>query len=277
VYICEILILKEKLIRSRRAMERASTGIDGLDDLIGGGLPRDYSGYLIVGPSGSGKTILGSQIQWASIQRGEPCLFISYEETYQKIIANFESFGWNIRDYMEKGNVKILDNASLFSGRNIKELEKKVEADDTIPDEAIYFVNPRDRNEYFKKQVKIMGQMKENGCANGVNVIDAVEARYRYFDEPQAPSDEVMEYFKKFQQRINQLGLHVAMPIHGEESFIQRLDGIQEGTIRLNYEDVKGELQRTLRVEKMPQTNHDRRIHRFTITNDGIKVLGVLD
>ena len=49
--------------------ERASTGIDGLDDILDGGLPRNHL-YLIEGDPGTGKTTMALQFLLACIQQG---------------------------------------------------------------------------------------------------------------------------------------------------------------------------------------------------------------
>ena len=49
---------------------RLSTGVPGLDEMMGGGIPRGYS-VLVAGPSGSGKTVLSNQFIIEGVERGE--------------------------------------------------------------------------------------------------------------------------------------------------------------------------------------------------------------
>lgn len=82
---------------------KAPTGITGLDEMTGGGLPRGRT-TLLVGGSGSGKTILGLQFLVHGAQKyDEPGIFVAFEETPSRIIANAETFGWNLPELNQSG------------------------------------------------------------------------------------------------------------------------------------------------------------------------------
>jgi circadian clock protein KaiC len=75
---------------------KALTGITGLDEITGGGLPRGRT-TLLVGGSGSGKTILALQFLVHGAQHcDEPGIFVAFEETPRRIIANAATFGWDL-------------------------------------------------------------------------------------------------------------------------------------------------------------------------------------
>ncbi|HYO78580.1 MAG TPA: ATPase domain-containing protein, partial [Thermoanaerobaculia bacterium] len=77
---------------------KAPTGIAGLDELTGGGLPRGRT-TLLAGGSGSGKTILALQFLVNGAQHEhEPGIFVAFEETPARIIGNAATFGWNLPD-----------------------------------------------------------------------------------------------------------------------------------------------------------------------------------
>jgi circadian clock protein KaiC len=59
---------------------RVALGIEGLDDILGGGLTA-HRLYLIEGMPGSGKTTLGFQFLLEGARRGEPVLYVSLSET----------------------------------------------------------------------------------------------------------------------------------------------------------------------------------------------------
>src|SRR3954468_11419087 len=67
-----------------RLPARLSTGIPGLDDVLGGGLPQGHM-YLIEGESGAGKTTLGLHFLLAGQRRGERTLWITLSETERQL------------------------------------------------------------------------------------------------------------------------------------------------------------------------------------------------
>ncbi|OAN45450.1 recombinase RecA [Chloroflexus islandicus] len=84
------------------AANRLTTGIPGLDEIIGGGLVPHYA-YLVRGGPGAGKTTLGLHFLAAGAANGETALFISLEEAESKIRRNAARIG------IDLSNVHILD------------------------------------------------------------------------------------------------------------------------------------------------------------------------
>ena len=88
---------------------KAPTGIAGLDEITGGGLPRGRTTLLLGGP-GSGKTVLSLQfLVYGAIACKEPAIFVAFEETSTRIIANAESFGWNLAGLRRQKKLFFLD------------------------------------------------------------------------------------------------------------------------------------------------------------------------
>jgi circadian clock protein KaiC len=77
------------------ASGRISTGVAGLDEIVGGGLPTDRL-YLIQGEPGTGKTTLALQYLIAGRDRGEKGLFITLSETEDELKAVAASHGWSL-------------------------------------------------------------------------------------------------------------------------------------------------------------------------------------
>lgn len=72
----------------------ASTGVGGLDDVLGGGLTRNRL-YLIEGMPGSGKTTLAFQFLMEGARRGEPVLYVTLSESEEEIRDVADSHGWS--------------------------------------------------------------------------------------------------------------------------------------------------------------------------------------
>jgi circadian clock protein KaiC len=87
---------------------KTPTGIAGLDGITGGGLPRGRT-TLLVGGSGSGKTILALQfLVHGAREAGEPGIFVAFEETPSRIVANAETFGWDLPE-LQRGKLYFMD------------------------------------------------------------------------------------------------------------------------------------------------------------------------
>ena len=76
-----------------RVIERMRTGIPGLDEALGGGLPRGRA-TLVVGSPGAGKTILALQTLAEGVRRGEAGVFLTFEESAKDLLANVAAFHW---------------------------------------------------------------------------------------------------------------------------------------------------------------------------------------
>lgn len=75
--------------------DRAATGISGLDDILGGGLPRDRL-QVIQGSPGAGKTTIGLQFLMAGRKAGESGLYVTLSETADELAASAKSHGWDL-------------------------------------------------------------------------------------------------------------------------------------------------------------------------------------
>jgi circadian clock protein KaiC len=74
---------------------RSGTGIEGLDDILGGGLTRDRL-YLIDGDPGAGKTTLALQYLLEGARQGEKGLYVTLSETREELTAVADSHGWSL-------------------------------------------------------------------------------------------------------------------------------------------------------------------------------------
>jgi circadian clock protein KaiC len=74
---------------------RCPSGIEGLDDILAGGLPSEGF-YLIQGDPGSGKTTLALQFLLEGVRRGEKIFYITLSETKQELLKVARSHGWSL-------------------------------------------------------------------------------------------------------------------------------------------------------------------------------------
>lgn len=95
-------------------MVRISTGVSGLDEMLGGGLPRNRI-VLVRGGPGSGKTTLCMQFVVDGVRKNERGIYLTLEEPVDLVRENMKVFGWNLEDYEERGILRLVDGSSLVS------------------------------------------------------------------------------------------------------------------------------------------------------------------
>jgi circadian clock protein KaiC len=78
------------------SLPKASTGIQGLDELTGGGLPKGRP-TLLCGSAGCGKTLLAMEfLVRGAVDFGEPGVFMAFEENTEELAKNFASLGYDL-------------------------------------------------------------------------------------------------------------------------------------------------------------------------------------
>jgi circadian clock protein KaiC len=89
-------------------LEKAPTGIHGLDQITGGGLPRGRV-TLVAGSAGAGKTLLGLEFLVAGAREyGEPGVLVSFEESEDKVTLNVRSLGFDLDQLRRDGLLVML-------------------------------------------------------------------------------------------------------------------------------------------------------------------------
>src|SRR5262245_29306216 len=88
---------------SREGIRKAPTGIPGLDEVTGGGLPAGRP-TLICGSAGCGKTLMAMEfIVRGASERGEPGVFVTFEEMPEELTENVRSLGFDLQELESRG------------------------------------------------------------------------------------------------------------------------------------------------------------------------------
>jgi circadian clock protein KaiC len=88
-------------------LQKTPTGITGLDEITGGGLPSGRP-TLVCGAAGSGKTLMSLEfIVRGAIQYNEPGVFMAFEEKADELIMNVASLGFDLQKLQKDGKVKL--------------------------------------------------------------------------------------------------------------------------------------------------------------------------
>ena len=98
-------LLASPSIPDRFSSGRIPSGVEGWDEILGGGLPQG-SATLVFGPSGSGKTSLGLSFLSAA-SASEPGMLFGFYETPERLLAKADALGINLRAAQTAGNVHL--------------------------------------------------------------------------------------------------------------------------------------------------------------------------
>ncbi|HEY9217489.1 MAG TPA: ATPase domain-containing protein [Phenylobacterium sp.] len=146
---------------------RISSGIPGLDALLGGGLERG-SGTLILGPAGTGKSLLGILFACAAVHRGETAAIFVFDEELGLLFDRAKGMGLDLQALQATGRLLIqqVDAAELSPGEftaMVRERVEKAQArtimidslngyQSAMPEEAFLILHMHELLQYLNRQ-----------------------------------------------------------------------------------------------------------------------------
>jgi circadian clock protein KaiC len=223
--------------------ERVPLGIPGIDDKIGGGLPR-ASATLIAGPSGAGKSVLGLHFVADGIARGEHCLYLSFQQTDDQLIAHGEAFGWPFKAAIEAGLLRIrhLEPVEISLDAVGAELRTASLGDDRVR----------------RVVVDSLAELEPaaRGTARFPDYLTAMTSLFSSIGATTLLTSETTAFF----------GPAFELP--------QGLAFVADNVILLRYAELEAEVRRVLAVVKMRDGDHTKDLLEVQITKDGLAVIG---
>ncbi|MFC7073701.1 RAD55 family ATPase [Halovenus rubra] len=151
-------------------VELTKTGIDGLDEILNGGIVKN-STTLVSGNPGAGKSILGLQYIYNGVEQfDEKGVFLSFEENEQDLREAAESIGFeNWGDHVEEGNIKIYDKKELLRendfNSSLELLLGELDGDDyerlvldSLTMFQLFFDSEREKRTYLLKFTDILSE-----------------------------------------------------------------------------------------------------------------------
>jgi len=94
-----------------KVIERARTGIRGLDEYLEGGIPRPSS-VLISGDIGTKKNTLAQRILYQGLVEGEKGIYVTVDLFPRDIVENMARYNMNIEDYLSEHRLIFIDGLS---------------------------------------------------------------------------------------------------------------------------------------------------------------------
>ncbi len=231
-------------------IERLSTGVKGLDDMLAGGIPRGFF-VAVVGEPGTGKTVFSLHYAWQGIRDNDKVIYVTTEESRESVIRQAKMFGMDLDKAVDSGKAIIID-ALLKSQADEWSLEE-------LDVEAL--VN------------KIIDAKRKLGYGRSRLIIDSMSTFW--LDKPAM----ARRYSYLVKRVLYRWDFTVVMTsqyaITTSSAFGWGLEHVADGIIRFGRRVVGGELKRYILIEKMRQTPHDLRVHYIDIVDGrGLVILG---
>ncbi len=236
-------------------MERVTTGIEGLDELLEGGFPKGAV-ILVSGSPGAGKTILALQYLKKGADLGERGLYLTFEETRPFILEQARRFNWDLEQLEQEHKLKIvslvLSHTSIEKVlAEIDELVKKFQPNRLVLD-SLTMLQVYTNVLIDSKSVEMLGVSdKSYDSLTRKAVADIVE-RMRGFGTTAIITSELQEGSQWYSRDTVS-------------------EFICDGVIKLSKIETIGK--RTLTIGKMRSTRHDVLPKTINIGEDGILVV----
>jgi circadian clock protein KaiC len=231
------------------ARDRCATGIGGLDDILGGGIPRGNM-ILVSGTVGSGKTTLSLEFLVRGAEQGEKCLFLSVTEASNKLVQNLSAFEFFRPELVERGDLAFVDVPAIYDKLGLDREEFTAEDTDLLI-------------------LTIRGLVKELG-ARRVVLDSLTSVCYRIKRE-----ERIRDFMLKLGQELSALDCTTLLVSEvGQSPGRLSLYGVEEaivdGVILLGNTRRQGDIIRVLQVVKMRGTSHSRAQYVIELTPIGL-------
>ncbi|MFH0862251.1 MAG: ATPase domain-containing protein [Candidatus Altiarchaeota archaeon] len=240
---------------------RVKTGIPGLDELLGGGLPAGGT-YVVVGGSGTGKSILSFEFLYrGALDYNEPGVYVTLEEDKDRLLANMGLFGWDAAAMQAQGKLRIVPYTRSVMGDVEATLEKGMMAGDH---ERI------GRMRQYLTVDSLYREIEQNCRATGARrvVIDSLTVLTLMADTQLVSRMQLLWLLEK----LKKLNITTIATLEEGIGYWHDLTFLADGIIYLSMREKAGIFERGLLIGKMRGTSHDAGIRPFRITDKGITV-----
>ena len=231
-------------------LPKALTGIQGLDEITRGGLPRGRS-TLVTGGTGTGKTLLGLQFLVAGAREyGEPGVLVTFEESAEKVTANVASLGFDL-DGLQRDRLLAIIAFPVKAAEVSESGEFDFEPLFLLLDDAIGRIGAR----------RV--------------VLDTIESLFGAFKAQATVRDELARLFRWLEDRAvtaivsGEPGDNDALTRHGIEEYVS------DCVIALDHRRQNDVSTRRLRVVKYRGSAHETNEYPFLISARGFAVLPI--
>jgi len=248
--------------------DRVSTGVPGLDEMLGGGLIPGRP-YVVSGTTGSGKTILAVQFLHQGVKQGERALLVAIDEPPAEIRENVRALGWDV------GKIRILDVHPAVKAFSKRVSLVEVAAQRTVG--SLRDAGPSAKTEAMKQaapeisvqSLQLMLKQELHEVKYRRVVIDSLTSLKKLSEMMEDMNTSIMSLLRFLSESCVTSLIITDLPDPTElepEIFVCR------GEIRLHKRMVANRIDRCITIEKFRGSPHDTMPRPMTITEAGITV-----
>jgi len=226
-------------------VERLSTGIGRLDDMLGGKGVFRGSSVLVSGAPGTGKSSMGAAFAEAACRRGERALLFAYEESSAQIVRNMRSIGLDLEPWVTTGLLQIHASRPTLTGleQHLVAMHETVQA--FRP--TVVVVDPISNLTFERSETEVKPTL--------MRLIDFLKQQ------------EITSLFTSLTTGGNATGAL-------EDSQVG-VSSLMDAWLLLRNVESNGERNRTLNVLKARGMAHSNQVREFVLSDDGIALVDV--
>ena len=221
---------------------RLDIGIEGLDEMIQGGIPHKHL-IAVIGSAGTGKTTFGLQFLYHGLQHDEKAVFITLEQSRGDVIATANEWGWEFEQYEEDDLLAIVDLDPVEMANSLDNI-----------------------------QAELPTLVREFGADR--LVLDSVSLLEMMYDDQAKRRTEVFD----FTRSLKRAGVTTFLTSEASESnpYASRhgiVEYLTDAVFILRY--IRGEAQETrlaVEIQKIRNAKHSRELKPYEMTDEGISV-----
>jgi circadian clock protein KaiC len=219
--------------------DHTPSGIDGLDQLLGGGLERGTNA-LLIGAAGVGKSSLALTYAIAAAGRGERSVFFAFDEGRATIQARAHALGMDLRSAMESGLIRFqqIDPAEMSPGEFAANVRRSVEQDSArvvVIDSLNGYLNSMPDGRFLILQMhELLSYLSQQGVLTIL-----VLAQHGLIGPMETPLD---------------------------------ISYLSDAVVMLRYFEHEGQVRRAMSVVKKRSGRHEQTIREFQLTGGGLVV-----
>jgi KaiC domain protein len=224
-------------------IERIDLGIEGLDNMILGGVPK-RSLVSVIGSAGTGKTTFGLQFLEEALSNGRRGVYLTLEESTERIYDTAEEKGWSFEEYADEGRLAVVHLDPVEMANSLASI----------------------RNE-------LPELIKEFGADR--LVLDSVSLLEMMYDRPAERRSEVYQFSKSLKEAgVTTLVTSEASSDTAYGSRYGIIEYLADAVFILQYVRASDfqETRLAVEIQKIRDANHSRETKPYEITDEGLSV-----